>query len=106
MHSVSAAAPELKLASGFTFADLYDRDGLVRLDGAFLDRLQATDTALANRLLAARAAPAAMAAKDESNLLIDLGPHVEAFVGSLFGIEDDLRKLFFTRSGPAAARPR
>jgi NADPH-dependent glutamate synthase beta subunit-like oxidoreductase/NAD(P)H-flavin reductase len=93
MPSASAAAPELKLASGFTFADLYDRDGLVRLDRAFMDRLQATDAALANRLLTARAAPQDLAAKDESNLLIDLGQHVEAFVGSLFGIEAELRTL-------------
>ncbi len=34
-----------------------------------------------------------MAAKDESNLLIDLGPHVEDFVGALFGIEAELRAL-------------
>jgi NADPH-dependent glutamate synthase beta subunit-like oxidoreductase/NAD(P)H-flavin reductase len=93
MSSISAAAPELKLGSGLTFADLYDRDGLVRLDRAFMDRLQAADAALANRLLAARAAPATVAAKDESNLLIDLGPHVEAFVGGLFGIEGELQAL-------------
>jgi NADPH-dependent glutamate synthase beta subunit-like oxidoreductase/NAD(P)H-flavin reductase len=83
----------LKLAQGFAFADLYDRGGLVRLDRAFMDRLQASDAALANRLLAARADPQALPAKDESNLLIDLGPHVEAFVGSLFGIEAELQKL-------------
>jgi NADPH-dependent glutamate synthase beta subunit-like oxidoreductase/NAD(P)H-flavin reductase len=93
MSTGPAAAPELHLASGFTFADLYDRDGLARLDRAFMDKLQATDAALANRLLAARAAPQDLAAKDESNLLIDVGPHVEAFLGSLFGIEDELRQL-------------
>ncbi len=47
----------LSLAFGFSFADLYDTAALSRLDGAFLDELQKTDTALANQLLAARAAP-------------------------------------------------
>ena len=83
----------LKLAFGFSFADLYERDGLVRLDRAFMDRLQASDAVLANRLLAARANPDGLATKDESNLLIDLGPHVESFVGELFGVEAELRKL-------------
>jgi NADPH-dependent glutamate synthase beta subunit-like oxidoreductase/NAD(P)H-flavin reductase len=85
--------PALKLAFGFSFADLHDREGMVRLDRAFMDGLQANDAALANRLLAARANPDGVAAKDESNLLIDLGAHVEAFVGSLFGIEAELQKL-------------
>src|SRR4051794_18511456 len=84
---------DLKLAFGLAFADLYDRDGLVRLDGAFMDRLQASDAALANRLLAARANPDGVATKDQSNLLIDLGPHVESFVGELFGVQPELQKL-------------
>jgi hypothetical protein len=83
----------LKLAFGFSFADLYDREGLVRLDRVFMDRLQASDAALANRLLAARANPDGVATKDESNLLIDLGPHVDSFVGELFGVEAELQKL-------------
>jgi NADPH-dependent glutamate synthase beta subunit-like oxidoreductase/NAD(P)H-flavin reductase len=83
----------LQLAFGLSFADLYDRDGLVRLDRTFMDRLQAGDAALANRLLAARADPDGVAAKDEGNLLIDLGPHVESFVGELFGVQAELQKL-------------
>jgi NADPH-dependent glutamate synthase beta subunit-like oxidoreductase/NAD(P)H-flavin reductase len=83
----------LQLAFGLSFADLYDRDGLVRIDRAFMDRLQATDAALANRLLAARATPDGVATKDESNLLIDLGPHVESFVGELFGIQAELQTI-------------
>src|SRR6185369_1159009 len=92
-HLTAMTNPALKLAFGFSFADLHDREGMVRLDRAFMDGLQANDAALANRLLAARANPDGVAAKDESNLLIDLGAHVEAFVGSLFGIEAELQKL-------------
>ena len=77
----------LSLAYGFTFSDLYDRAGLARLDGVFLDRLRDSDVEVSNRLLAARAAPDSLAAKDESELLIALGPHLENFVATLFGIE-------------------
>jgi NADPH-dependent glutamate synthase beta subunit-like oxidoreductase len=87
-----AAAP-LKLGLGFTYADVATRDGLVRLDRLFMDRLQAADAALSARLLAARAAPGEIAVKDEGNLLVDLGPHFENFLGELFGIAAELREL-------------
>ena len=45
------------LGLGFTFAELAGRDGLIRLDRVFLDRLAGPDPALHARLLAARAAP-------------------------------------------------
>ncbi len=94
MHSVpTAPAPDVKLGFGLGFSDLYDRDALVRLDHAFLDRLQASDAGLVERLLAARANPQGLAAKDEGNLLIDLGPHLEGFIGELFGIEAELGTL-------------
>ncbi len=41
--------------TGSRFADLYDRDGLVRLDRAFVVHLAAGDGALHDRLMAARA---------------------------------------------------
>jgi len=84
---------DLKLTHGFDFADLYSRDGLTRLDGLFIDVLSASDAALANRLLAARAAPQGVAGKDESELLIAVAPHLESFIGKLFGVEDAVRAL-------------
>jgi NADPH-dependent glutamate synthase beta subunit-like oxidoreductase/NAD(P)H-flavin reductase len=83
----------LTLAFGFGFADLYSRAGLVRVDGAFVERLVADDSGLANRLLAARAAPEAISAKDEGDLVVALGPHLESFVAGLFGIEAEVREL-------------
>ncbi|MBI3453878.1 MAG: FAD-dependent oxidoreductase, partial [Rhodospirillales bacterium] len=83
-------SPDHGLGFGFGFADLYRRDRLLQLDGLFLDRLGAADGELANRLLAARANPAALAAKDEGNLLIDLGPHLDEFLGELFGIGNEI----------------
>ena len=78
---------------GLAFDDLYSDAGLARVDGAFADHLKAADVALYNRLMAARANPAALAEKDASQLLIDMGPHVEDFIGALFGIEAEIRKL-------------
>ncbi len=71
---------------GFTFADLAHRDGLIRLDRQFLSELQTADPALHQRLLAARAEPENLSGRDESDLIIALGPHLDAFIATLFDI--------------------
>ena len=71
----------LSLHFGFSFEDLHCRDGLVRLDRCFVDFLAVRDVELHNRLMAARAAPDAVADKAESELLIALAPQLEDFVG-------------------------
>jgi NADPH-dependent glutamate synthase beta subunit-like oxidoreductase/NAD(P)H-flavin reductase len=78
---------------GFSVGDLYGRDGLVRLDGVFCDWLGARDGDLAARLTAARANPDAVSKKDESELLIALGPECEAFIARLFGVEAEVASL-------------
>ena len=83
----------MNLAFGLAFADLYDRAQLARIDGLFADAMKAADPALHDRLMAARANPDALAAKDEGNLLVDVGPHVETFVAKLFGIEAEADAL-------------
>ncbi|MEO8203740.1 MAG: FAD-dependent oxidoreductase [Betaproteobacteria bacterium] len=86
-----SGAPALRF--GFSFADLYDRNALVRVDTAFVDFLREGDAPLADRLVAARLDPAALAAKAESELLIAVAPHVEDFVTRLFGIESEMQAL-------------
>jgi hypothetical protein len=81
------------LGFGFTFQDLAERDGLVRVDQTFLRRLEQVDAALHVRLLTARAAPDSLSSKDESTLIIDLGHHVDAFVEELFGIGLEISAL-------------
>jgi len=83
----------LRLAHGLAFEELYRRAGLVRLDGHFLASLEAADPALAGRLRAARADPEGLAAKDESQLLLDLVPHLDRFLARLFGIADEVLAL-------------
>src|SRR5689334_1457702 len=84
---------ELALQHGLTFSDLYDRDGLIRLDRAFVAHIAAADVALHDRLMAGRADPDALDRKAESDLLVDLAPYLEDFLGHLFGIGADVREL-------------
>src|SRR6202047_1007123 len=83
----------LVLQHGLSFADLYDRDGLVRLDRAFVADLSETDPGLPDRLMTARRDPDVIEGFDESGLLVDLAPHLEDFIGELFGIEAEDRAL-------------
>jgi NADPH-dependent glutamate synthase beta subunit-like oxidoreductase/NAD(P)H-flavin reductase len=83
----------LRLAHDLQFADLYSDEGAARIDGLFVAHVRRADAALAARLAQARETPAALAPKAESALLIELAPHVEDFIGELFGIEAAVRTL-------------
>jgi len=84
---------ELMLAHGLGLADLYQPDGLARIDGLFRAHLAAADGELAGRLTAARAVPATLDAKGESELLIALAPHLEDFIAELFKVRADVQAL-------------
>src|SRR5678815_4967118 len=73
---------------GLRFEDFYTRDGLMRVDAAFLGFL---DPSLKDLLLKARKDPPS--GKTESELLVTLAPHVEDFVAKLFGIEAEAHAL-------------
>ncbi len=83
----------LHLKFGFSFEDLYSREGLVRLDAAFLDQLSASDPALHTRLIEARQNPVVLPDKQKSELIIEAAPHVEDFISDLFGITSELKAL-------------
>jgi NADPH-dependent glutamate synthase beta subunit-like oxidoreductase/NAD(P)H-flavin reductase len=87
------APQNLRLEWGLSFFDLYERHGLLRVDGAFLNFLAEQDAVLCECLVKARANPEALAPKAESELLIALAPHVDGFLGRLFGIDAELRAL-------------
>ena len=78
---------------GLSFDDLYSREGLLRLDQHFLAGLKGSDAALHEQLARARAEPAALAPKQESELLLALAPHLERFIARLFGIETEVQAL-------------
>ncbi len=87
---MSTAAP---LKFGFSFDDFYRRDGLLRLDQVFLNELKQSDVAVHDRLIAARSSAEPLAAKDESELLLALAPHLDDFIGQLFGIAAEVAAL-------------
>ena len=86
-----SAAP--RLGFGLTFADLSGRDGLIRLDKQFLQTLAAHDPGLHQRLLTARATPDSLTSREESDLVVALGPHLDAFVADLFAIQAETAGL-------------
>jgi NADPH-dependent glutamate synthase beta subunit-like oxidoreductase/NAD(P)H-flavin reductase len=90
---MARSSSDLKLAFGFEFSELYDREGLARLDAAFMESLRNSAPDLAERVSAARAAADGLDRKPESELMVELAPHIESFVGQLFGIADALQAL-------------
>lgn len=86
-------AQDFPLGFGLQFAQLYEREGLVELDRAFIAHLQAREPALASSLIKARAQPNALDRPGQAELLLALGPELEGFIGELFGIEAQLADL-------------
>ena len=78
---------------GFTIADLYRRNSLVKLDQVFLDFLHTGDEALYKKLEHARAYPDELLPKDDSALLIEVAPWLEDFIARLFNIENEVQQL-------------
>ncbi len=83
----------LNLKYQLTIADLYCRDGLLKLDHEFLAFLNQGDHALHHKLINARIHPDTLAPKDESALLIEIAPWLEDFLADLFGIENEVKAL-------------
>ena len=83
----------LALAHGLTFVDLYQPEGLARLDQLFLDGLVTADSVLHQRFLSGRNSPDRLASKEEATLLIEVAPHLEDFLAELFGIDAELARL-------------
>ena len=76
------------LSYGLSFEDLYSAAGVAKLDQIFLEHLDTSTLQLASGLKAARTGPDAFTRKAESELLLELAPHLEDFLARLFGIED------------------
>ena len=84
---------ELALKHGLAFADLYEREGLIRLDRAFVAHLAAGDVTLHDRLMAARADPERSIARRNPICWSISRLHLEDFIGELFGIAAEIREL-------------
>jgi len=89
--SEGVAPSVLQLCNGLAFEDLYTREGVMKIDGMFLTHLEDVDAALSARLVVARNEPDSLDASAESELLLALAPHVDDFMGILFGITNSVQ---------------
>jgi len=86
--------PQLKLRFDVRLEDLYRRDGLLKVDAAFVDFLGRVDPALSQQLeLLRQQDPIALTRKQESQFLIDVAVHLDNFIAALFNIEDQVVAL-------------
>ena len=85
-------AAALELRFGLRFVDLYERDGLVRVDAEFLAFLGDADPTLSSRLGAARQAAKCDRAA-HAVLALQLAPHFEDFIAELFSITGPVTRL-------------
>ncbi len=82
----------LNLAYDLEFKDLYSRDELLRVDGAFVDFLKSLDIGIFNRLMTARK-NGFESQFEESEFIIALAPLAEEFLAKLFNIEKQCADL-------------
>ena len=85
-------SPALHLA-GLSFSDLFRREGLLRLDAVFLQRVQAHDAELHARLLHYRHAQQPFSPLQISELLLACAPLLETVIAELFAIEAEVERL-------------
>ena len=85
-------AEALDLGFGLTFRDLYEREGLARVDAAFLAFLANANSVLSSRLVAARERIACDRAAHAA-LALELAPHFEGFIAELFEIAGAVSQL-------------
>ena len=74
-------------------ANLYSREGLLRLDAHFLHWLGARDSRMAEQLVSARAVAATPERKAESELWLALAAQVDEFLSELFKISAETAAL-------------
>ncbi len=88
-----AAHPPLRLARDWRYQDLFESEGLARLDGEFLDHVGALDPDLADQIRRFRAGETPPTALLQSTLLLAIAPHIESFIAELFQIEPAVSAL-------------
>lgn len=88
----------INLSHSLKFEELYQRDGLVKIDALFVKFLETANVELHNKFVAARTNPGSLEKKDESNLLIAIAPILEDFIADLFNIREQVSKLQFAHN--------
>ncbi len=85
----------LSLAFDLTFDDLYNRQGLLKVERAFLDFLQDCNPEVSARYHHRRFHPheIPLTSQADSDLIVELAPYVEDFLGELFNIKTEIAEL-------------
>ena len=89
--SEKATGKTLLLWHGLGFDDLYSRNGAEVIDRLFQEHVAEVDSDLCVRMVAARANPDGLEPGDEPDLLLAIAPHVDDFIGTLFGITAEIQ---------------
>jgi len=82
----------LQLNFDLSFEDLYNLDGLRKVDAYFIEKLLKIDPILCNRMLDARDHPNLLYKSDESNLILEIAPVLEQFIIDLFDISNPIEQ--------------
>lgn len=73
---------------GITFNDLHQQNGLVQVNGRFMQHLQEADEALRAKLLEIRSQSGDVVTVEQSMLAAAVAPHVRSFIEQLFSGKD------------------
>jgi NADPH-dependent glutamate synthase beta subunit-like oxidoreductase/NAD(P)H-flavin reductase len=92
-HRAAGSRQALELGFGLRFPELYQYDGLERLDRAFLGVIDAVDTELCARLIGARQEGHACDRATQSTIALALAAHFESFIAALFKIATAVDRL-------------
>ncbi|AIL65536.1 Dihydroorotate dehydrogenase B (NAD(+)), electron transfer subunit [Rickettsiales bacterium Ac37b] len=85
---------KLTLGLPLDFNDLYQTEGLEKLDLFFLNELKESNIELYNQLLFLRSNNKDLEAKNYSNFIITLAPYLEDFFAKLFDIKQEIYALY------------
>ena len=79
----------LNPAFGVAFEDLYERDGLLKLNQKFTEFLQKKDVEIYQQFFLLKQNPQTFSKADEANILIDVARVLEDFLADLFFIKEE-----------------
>jgi NADPH-dependent glutamate synthase beta subunit-like oxidoreductase/NAD(P)H-flavin reductase len=91
----------IQLGFGLRIEDLYNNAFLPKLDALFLMELEASEPTLAQRLLEVRSNPSALDRRQSSDLILEIVPYFEDFIGNLFLISREIGEVQARHTGLA-----
>jgi NADPH-dependent glutamate synthase beta subunit-like oxidoreductase/NAD(P)H-flavin reductase len=81
-----------KLPRGIAYPDLFSHEGLKILDDDFLKQLHSSSKTLHKILLSYRKQNENFSRTDISDFIIDLAPHIEKYIATIFNVEQAVSK--------------